>query len=48
MLCPIDNLMWYEVSSVVNNSRNKSEDCNKPISKMYAYLYLVNFISCTI
>lgn len=35
MLRPIDNLTWYEVSSVVNNSRNKSEDCNKPVSKMY-------------
>ncbi|CAI6347651.1 unnamed protein product [Macrosiphum euphorbiae] len=34
MLRPIDNLMWYEVSSIVNNSRNKSEDCNKPISKI--------------
>lgn len=34
MLHPLDNLVWYEVSSLVNNSHNKSEDCNKPISKI--------------
>lgn len=44
MLRPIDNLTWYEVSSLVNNSRNKSEDCNKPSSKMYVNLLTELFI----
>lgn len=49
MLCPVDNLAWYEVSSIVNNSRNKSEDCNKPTSKMYVYIplkYYLNILKC--
>lgn len=30
-LTPAKNLCWHRVSNVVNNSRNKSTDCNKPI-----------------
>ncbi|XP_039947782.1 abasic site processing protein HMCES [Bactrocera tryoni] len=30
-LRPATKLEWYRVSSYVNNSRNKSEQCNKPI-----------------
>lgn len=30
-LKPATNILWYPVSKVVNNSRNKSEECNKPI-----------------
>lgn len=26
-------LVWYQVSNFVNNSRNKSESCNKPLSE---------------
>ncbi|XP_053691371.1 abasic site processing protein HMCES [Sabethes cyaneus] len=32
MLKPSDSIQWYAVSNLVNNSRNKSEQCNKPIS----------------
>lgn len=31
VLQPAESLAWYPVSSVVNNSRNKSADCLKPI-----------------
>lgn len=31
LLKPASNILWYPVSKVVNNSRNKSEECNKPI-----------------
>lgn len=30
-LRPVTELQWYHVSNHVNNSRNKSEQCNKPI-----------------
>ncbi|XP_017071830.1 abasic site processing protein HMCES [Drosophila eugracilis] len=30
-LRPATELQWYRVSKLVNNSRNKSEECNKPI-----------------
>jgi len=48
MLRPIDNLVWYEVSSVVNNSRNKSENCNKPISKMYVSAWCICIVKVEI
>lgn len=28
---PATELKWHRVAKVVNNSRNKSEECNKPI-----------------
>jgi hypothetical protein len=31
MLRPVENLTWHPVSSVVNNSRNKSEECVKQV-----------------
>ncbi|XP_055547332.1 abasic site processing protein HMCES [Wyeomyia smithii] len=31
MLRPSDTIQWYAVSNLVNNSRNKSEQCNKPV-----------------
>ncbi|XP_050424764.1 abasic site processing protein HMCES [Adelges cooleyi] len=34
LLRPVDKLEWHKVSSSVNNSRHKSDDCNKPISKI--------------
>ncbi|XP_055603508.1 abasic site processing protein HMCES [Uranotaenia lowii] len=30
MLKPSERIQWYGVSNLVNNSRNKSEQCNKP------------------
>ncbi|XP_067619980.1 abasic site processing protein HMCES [Eurosta solidaginis] len=30
-LRPASKLQWYRVSNLVNNSRNKSEQCNKPV-----------------
>ncbi|XP_054747471.1 abasic site processing protein HMCES [Anastrepha obliqua] len=30
-LRPVSKLQWYRVSNLVNNSRNKSEQCNQPI-----------------
>jgi len=30
-LRPATELKWHRVAKVVNNSRNKSEECNKPI-----------------
>ncbi|KAJ6643437.1 Abasic site processing protein HMCES, partial [Pseudolycoriella hygida] len=30
-LRPASTLKWHRVSNIVNNARNKSEDCNKPI-----------------
>jgi len=30
-LRPATTLKWHQVSNIVNNSRNKSEECNKPI-----------------
>lgn len=32
LLKPPKNLVWYQVSKTVNNSRNKSVECNKPMS----------------
>lgn len=32
-LKPAKKLCWYQVSNEVNNSRNKSPTCNKPLSK---------------
>ncbi|XP_062562316.1 abasic site processing protein HMCES [Armigeres subalbatus] len=31
MLKPSETIKWYGVSNLVNNSRNKSDQCNKPI-----------------
>ncbi|XP_001656417.2 embryonic stem cell-specific 5-hydroxymethylcytosine-binding protein [Aedes aegypti] len=31
MLKPSESIQWYGVSNLVNNSRNKSDQCNKPI-----------------
>lgn len=31
MLKPSESIQWYPVSSLVNNSRNKSSDCNKRV-----------------
>ncbi|XP_050085125.1 abasic site processing protein HMCES [Anopheles aquasalis] len=31
MLQPCHNLLWYRISNMVNNSRNKSDQCNKPV-----------------
>lgn len=33
VLKPCSKLIWHEVDTMVNNSRNKSEGCNKPVSK---------------
>lgn len=30
-LRPATQLQWHRVSNIVNNSRNKSDQCNKPI-----------------
>ncbi|XP_037955360.1 abasic site processing protein HMCES [Teleopsis dalmanni] len=30
-LQPAKEIIWYQVSNLVNNSRNKSDQCNKPI-----------------
>ncbi|XP_037034284.1 abasic site processing protein HMCES-like [Bradysia coprophila] len=30
-LRPATSLKWHQVSNIVNNSRNKSDECNKPI-----------------
>ncbi|CAH0384172.1 unnamed protein product [Bemisia tabaci] len=32
ILKPIQKLVWHPVSTIVNNSRNKDEECNKPLS----------------
>uniref|UniRef100_A0A336MIK4 Abasic site processing protein HMCES n=1 Tax=Culicoides sonorensis TaxID=179676 RepID=A0A336MIK4_CULSO len=32
LLKPPKNIVWYQVSNLVNNSRNKSDSCNKPMS----------------
>lgn len=32
LLTPPKSLVWYQVSKKVNNSRNKSTECNKPLS----------------
>ncbi|XP_034231873.1 abasic site processing protein HMCES isoform X2 [Thrips palmi] len=31
LLKPVDSLSWHPVSTAVNNSRNKSDVCNKPV-----------------
>ncbi len=31
-LRPAATLKWHQVSNIVNNSRNKSDECNKPIA----------------
>lgn len=31
LLKPVDKLTWHPVSTAVNNSRNKSDGCNKPV-----------------
>lgn len=33
MLKPSETIQWYGVSNLVNNSRNKSDQCNKPIGE---------------
>lgn len=33
MLKPCESIQWYGVSNLVNNSRNKSDQCNKPIDE---------------
>ncbi|XP_313287.5 abasic site processing protein HMCES [Anopheles gambiae] len=33
LLQPCQALKWYRVSNVVNNSRNKSDQCNKPLEQ---------------
>lgn len=33
MLKPARNLEWHQVSNIVNNARNKSEQCNKPLDE---------------
>lgn len=33
LLVPATSIKWHEVSNHVNNSRNKSEQCNKPLEK---------------
>lgn len=30
-LRPTEDIIWHQVSKYVNNSRNKSSECNKPI-----------------
>ncbi|XP_052888219.1 abasic site processing protein HMCES [Anopheles moucheti] len=31
LLQPSETMKWYRVSNIVNNSRNKSDQCNKPL-----------------
>uniref|UniRef100_A0A1B0CMM7 Abasic site processing protein HMCES n=1 Tax=Lutzomyia longipalpis TaxID=7200 RepID=A0A1B0CMM7_LUTLO len=31
LLKPTENITWHQVSRIVNNSRNKSDQCNKPL-----------------
>ncbi|GAB0090060.1 Abasic site processing protein HMCES [Sergentomyia squamirostris] len=33
LLKPTDSITWHQVSRLVNNSRNKSEECNNPIKR---------------
>ncbi|XP_035894368.1 abasic site processing protein HMCES [Anopheles stephensi] len=33
LLQPCQSLKWYRVSNIVNNSRNKSDQCNKPLAE---------------
>lgn len=33
-LKPAQSLVWHQVSKLVNNSRNKSDQCNKPIEQV--------------
>ncbi|XP_058821471.1 abasic site processing protein HMCES [Topomyia yanbarensis] len=33
LLKPSESIQWYSVSNIVNNSRNKSDQCNKPAGK---------------
>lgn len=32
LLKPVTMLSWHQVSTLVNNSKNKSEDCNKKLA----------------
>lgn len=32
-LRPTEEIVWHQVSNYVNNSRNKSSECNKPITE---------------
>lgn len=34
LLTPVKQLEWYQVSNYVNNSRNKSDQCNKPLDQV--------------
>lgn len=34
MLKPSETIEWYAVSNLVNNSRNKSDQCNKPVEQV--------------
>lgn len=36
ILRPPETLVFYRVSKLVNNSRNKTDQCNKPIDKVGA------------
>jgi hypothetical protein len=36
---PAKVLTWHPVDTLVNNSRNKDPQCNKPITLKYVYLY---------
>uniref|UniRef100_A0A182SUD1 Abasic site processing protein HMCES n=1 Tax=Anopheles maculatus TaxID=74869 RepID=A0A182SUD1_9DIPT len=33
LLKPCQSIKWYRVSNIVNNSRNKSDQCNKPLAE---------------
>ncbi|XP_052867991.1 abasic site processing protein HMCES-like isoform X2 [Anopheles cruzii] len=34
MLQPCHDMRWYRISNIVNNSRNKSDQCNKPLQSL--------------
>jgi hypothetical protein len=37
MIRPIKLLTWHPVSTLVNNSRNKEPQCNKPVTLEYVH-----------
>lgn len=44
LLTPVKMLKWHQVSKVVNNSRNKSEQCNKPLDKLKGNKLMKNWL----